>query len=182
MLKKIILFICILLNFTGCELAGISSIEEKKLQEWRLTATYDYGMHIKDKATILLDYNRVFFNLKDYNIDKLVAGDEVIIKYSGDIYVQEMYPGNVVLTDAIIHSIEINKAEIIEFTLTEDKLVASDSKYDNYLVPEHRYVVNEDDSFQVYDELPIGSKVYGSSLSLYKNCICVDALYSFKPR
>ena len=61
--QLIILFICILLNFTGCELAGISSNEEKEFQEWRLIATYDYGMHIKDKATILLDYNRVFFNL-----------------------------------------------------------------------------------------------------------------------
>lgn len=78
---------------------------------------YDYGNHISDKVTTLLDGNLIWFNPKDYGIDTLVAGDELIIKYTGEFICEESYPGNVAADLMHIVSIEVIEADIVEFVV-----------------------------------------------------------------
>ena len=79
---------------------------------------YDYGMHISGELTILLDGNLIWFNPKDYGIDTLIAGDELVIKYTGEFEVRESYPGSVNADLMHIQSIEIIEADIVEFTVS----------------------------------------------------------------
>ncbi len=79
---------------------------------------YDYGMHISGELTTLLDGNLIWFNPKDYGIDTLVAGDELVIKHTGEFIYEESYPGNVAANLMHIQSIEVIEADIVEFTVS----------------------------------------------------------------
>lgn len=60
-----------------------------------VTVMHDYGMYISGKVTTLLNGNLIWFNPLEYGIHELVAGDELIIKYTGEYEVQETSPGRV---------------------------------------------------------------------------------------
>ena len=66
------------------------------------------------KKRFLINGNLIWFNLNDYGIDKLVAGDELVIKYTGEYEVQETYPGSVNSKKIDIKSVELIKAEIAD--------------------------------------------------------------------
>lgn len=153
-----------------------------------LFVMYDYGIHTSDKITTLLDGNLIWFDLDKYKIDNLIAGDELIIKYSGEYVVYETYPGVVDTKKIHIQSIEVNEAEIAEFIVTatpgsgEIDLVPVEAKYNNFiLLNDEGNVVSKDGSFKKYSELPVGTKVYGS-LPKTTNSIRVDGLYDYYPR
>lgn len=57
--------------------------DDKQVKTLNTFVMYDYGMHIEGQVTTLLDGNLIWFNPKDYGIDTLVPGDELIIKYTG---------------------------------------------------------------------------------------------------
>lgn len=148
---------------------------------------YDYGMHIEGQVITLLDGNLIWFNPKDYGIDTLVAGDELVIKYTGEFEVRESYPGSVNADLMNIQSIEVIEADIIEFTVTavpgSDKLdlVPVDSKYNNYVLSNYGYVVSQDETFRKYDQYPERTTLY-ASLPKTTGSIRVDGLYDYNPR
>lgn len=148
---------------------------------------YDYGMHISGKLTTLLGGNLIWFNPKDYGIDKLVAGDELVIKYTGEYEVLETYPGRVVADKMNIQSIEVIEADIVEFTVSavpggnELNLVPVDSKYNNYVLSNQGYVVSQDETFKKYDQYPENTILY-ASLPKTTGSIRVDGLYDYNPR
>lgn len=148
---------------------------------------YDYGMHIEGQVTTLLDGNLIWFNPKDYGIDTLVAGDELVIKYTGEFIYEASYPGNVVADLMHIQSIEVIEADIVEFTVSavpgsdELNLVPVDSKYNNYKLLNEGYVVSQDETFKKYDQYPENTILY-ASLPKTTGSIRIDGLYDYNPR
>ena len=148
---------------------------------------YDYGMHIEGQVTTLLSGNSIWFNPSDYGIDELVAGDELLIKYTGEYIVQEIYPGSVNADKMHIQSIEVIEADIVEFTVSavpgsdELDLVPVDSKYNNYNLSNEGYVVSQDETFKKYDQYPENTILY-ASLPKTTGSIRVDGLYDYNPR
>ena len=132
-----------------------------------VTVMHDYGMYISGKVTTLLNGNLIWFNPLEYGIHELVAGDELIIKYTGEYEVQETSPGRVNADKMDIQSIDVIEADIVEFSVltvpgsNELDLVPIDSKYNNYLLLNEGYVLSQDET--------TGS-------------IRVDGLYDYKPR
>ena len=156
-------------------------------QTLNLFVMYDYGMHIEGQVTTLLSGNSIWFNPLDYGINELVAGDELVIKYTGEYEVQEKYPGSVNADLMNIQSIEIIEADIVEFTVSavpggnELNLVPVDSKYNNYVLSNQGYVVSQDETFKKYDQYPENTILY-ASLPKTTGSIRVDGLYDYNPR
>ena len=156
-------------------------------QTLNLFVMYDYGMHIEGQVTTLLSGNSIWFNPTDYGINELVAGDELVIKYTGEYEVQEKYPGSVNADLMNIQSIEIIEADIVEFTVSavpggnELNLVPVDSKYNNYVLSNQGYVVSQDETFKKYDQYPENTILY-ASLPKTTGSIRVDGLYDYNPR
>ena len=148
---------------------------------------YDYGMHIEGQVTTLLDGNLIWFNPKEYGIDTLVAGDELVIKYTGKFICEESYPGNVAADLMHIQSIEVIEADIVEFTVSavpgsdELNLVPVDSKYNNYNLSNEGYVVSQEETFKKYDQYPENTILY-ASLPKTTGSIRIDGLYDYNPR
>ena len=148
---------------------------------------YDYWMHIEGQVTTLLDGNLIWFNPKDYGIDTLIAGDELVIKYTGEFIYEASYPGNVVADLMHIQSIEVIEADIVEFTVSavpgsdELNLVPVDSKYNNYKLLNEGYVVSQDETFKKYDQYPENTILY-ASLPKTTGSIRIDGLYDYNPR
>ena len=63
---------------------------DKQVKTLNTFVMYDYGKHIEGKVTTLLDGNLIWFNPKDYGIDTLVAGDELVIEYTGEFIAQDI--------------------------------------------------------------------------------------------
>lgn len=167
-------------NFNKVPIEGVKYLN--------LFVNLDYGIHIENKATLLLDWKFFWFDLSEYELETLVAGDELRIGYSGDYMCTEVYPGTVIKEEIAIHSIELIKAEICEFVVTrkdgsgEVELLPVDAKYSNYiLLSSEGNVVFKDGTFKKYSELPIGTKVYGS-LPRTTGSVRVDGLYAYNPR
>ncbi len=182
-IKNIILLMITLLGFSSCSYAttNSSTLEEKTVV---LTVKYDYGFHIKDKVAILLNDSTVWFNPKDYNINTLVAGDELIIKYTGEFMVQETYPSQVVTSKLTIQSIEVIEANIIEFRVSgsdDISLVSLDPKYTNYTLSNVGYVVDQEFLFKKYEEYPEDTILYGS-VAKSSDSIEISCLYDYNPR
>ena len=160
--------------------------DSNKLQTVSLVVMHDYGFHINDKAATLLSGISIWTNLEEYGIiEPLVAGDELIITYTGEFIVQETYPATVVKNQINIISIEVIKALVVEFTVTEilgtKELVPVDFNNSNFTLSNSEgYVVSMDNSFTKYSNLPIGSTVYGS-ISKSSNDFIIAGLYDYNP-
>lgn len=164
-----------------------SSNEE--LQTINTLVTIDYGVHIANKATVLLGIGSIWFNPKDYGINSLVAGDELIIKYTGELEILEVYPARVNSEKIHIEFIEVIKADIIELEITnyngEVTLAPKDSKYNNYTLANKimdGYVISNDSTFKKYNGLEEGTIVYGSLLKTTDGSIRIESLYDYYPR
>lgn len=146
--------------------------------------TYDYGIHVENIVSVLLNGCFVFFNIKEYNIDKLVGGDYLIIAYTGDFMVKEIYPSIFEGIDFNIISIEQYIPAYIEYEVIfkDDvkSLIPTNSSLSNYVI-NTKYVVNEDNSFINVDDLDEGSIVYGANPSYYSS-LTIPYLFSYLPR
>ena len=146
-----------------------------------MVAHYDYGFHMENGLTLLLDGCNLFFKPADYGIAKLVAGDIITITYKGGCYIQETYPGTVVTKDMTIIDVTVQEAPILELTV----MSVSDG-YDvfygnNGVACNTNYVINEDGTFEKLGEKHVGEKLYGTIHAL-TSFINIMALYSYNPR
>ena len=139
-----------------------------KVETLNVFVMYDYGNHINNKVTTLLDGNLIWFNPKDYGIDTLVAGDELIIKYTGEFICEESYPGNVAADLMHIVSIEVIEADIVEFVVERPSnyelmlnAVDPDRTSICYIDGGSNVVSQNGDFFYSFD-LKTGDVVYGS--------------------
>ena len=166
-----------------------NSSSKEELQTINTLVMVDYGVHVNGKVTVLLGIGSIWFNPKDYGINSLVAGDELIIKYTGELEILEVYPARVNAEKIHIESIEVIKADIIELEVMNNNeevtLVSKDSKYNNYTLANkirEGYVISKDLTFKKYNELELGTIVYGSLLKTTGGSIRIEALYDYNPR
>ena len=152
------------------------------------TVMYDYGLHVQNRATMLLSGNMPFFNPSKWNVKTpLLAGDELTVHYTGEMFIQESYPGRVYIVDGgSIQRIEKTKAARLYPLYCQDGELYSADGFPITIT--HEYVVNADGSCTKVSELPDGTKLYGSSVEEFS---CEDmefvapqrynAVYSYNP-
>ena len=163
-----------------------NNIPENKEKTIYVSVSYDYGVYNENKVTLLLDGNLLWFDPSDYEVDSLIAGDELVIKYTGEYIYEESYPGNVDKDKINIISIEVNKSLITEFVIYEhfnNKYIESiiPDYYDFTLLNREGFVITKDGNIEKYKNYKTGTILYGSIPST-RNSIRVDALYDFYPR
>ena len=124
------------------------------------TVQLDYGMHVEGKVTPLLGGNYFFFNAKDYNVTPLYGGDTVTITYTGQMFVLEKYPGEVIIENGAITRVEKNSALIIE--IVREDGVWYNLGGDSLAVTLPRYVVHQDGTFSPLEEIEDGVTLYAT--------------------
>ncbi len=149
-----------------------------------LTAHFDYGMHVEDQATLLLSGSTLFFDLEEYGIDRINAGDVIEVTYRGEFYVLENYPSTVVTDYMEIVDIRIIKTKILvlDVRLGENGKIQVTPKDESGYVfnTDNLYVVNQDRSYELLGERHIGATVY-ATLKQGKEENAIAALYSYAP-
>lgn len=83
------------------EPAGSDDVPEAQYPTYTVTANYDYGMHVPNRATMLYSSSTLFFALPE-GFDPPVAGDEFTVSYTGQLLIQESYPSTAVITEGEI--------------------------------------------------------------------------------
>ena len=157
--------------------------EHTKVKSKMMKASYDYGSFDDNKASLLIEGSTLFFDPSDYGISSIYGGDVLNVYYTGEIYILETYPSQVSIN---LVWVELLEASIIEFEVLEvpnearKELVAKDPTYQIASVNTDK-VIDEDYNFKSFEELDVESVVYGTLIPGV-NCLCVESLFSFKPR
>ena len=142
---------------------------------------YDYGFSQPGKATLLMDGSTVFVD------EKLIAGDVVTVYYTGEMYVQESYPGTVVFSDGEVKRVEVQKAKLCILTVTQNAQTGEKqlvNQLDQPLTSAPDYALTDwDGSFVAWKELEVGTVLYGSFLDTTGELPTeVAGLYAYLPR
>ena len=97
---------------------------------------YDYGFHIEDSVTLLVNYGHLSDDFGQITIPKdIVAGDTITINYTGSYTILESYPSSIGLSGEVI-SYSFSYSNVISmFTenLTEEMLLEYDAP-NNYVI------------------------------------------------
>ncbi len=173
--KKLILsLVTVVLSLgfaSGCGLLDLGSagpppswLEEnpsgQKYEEAVFKVTYDYGFHQEGKASVLLDGCSLFFEPADYNLVPLLGGDIITVYYTGEMVVQESYPGRVVITGGEVEAVHKQDATVLELTKTESGLAIADGIEMQSELPE--YVISIDRSFCALSDISVGETVWAT--------------------
>ena len=142
---------------------------------------YDYGFSQPGKATLLMDGSTVFVD------EKLIAGDVVTVYYTGEMYVQESYPGTVVFSGGEVKRVEVQKAKLCILTVTQNAQTGENqlvNQLDQPLTSAPDYALTDwDGSFVAWKELEVGTVLYGSFLDTTGELPTeVAGLYMYVPR
>lgn len=163
-----------------------STIPDEEVKTNYLEVHFDYGVHIKDHATLLIDTCEFFFDPIDYNLETIIAGDLIEVSYIGDWYVLTSYPGQIVTSSFNVVEIKQHKASITELVVTLDEYgnktlgAINELDFTSNMI-EAEYVVNKDGTFVPYKDLEVGTIVYGVNPASY-NSFTIKYLYSYNPR
>lgn len=151
--------------------------------ETSFVVTCDYGLHRQGKATLLLDGSTVFFNPDEYDIETLVIGDEVVVKYSGEMLLQETYPSTVVFQGGELKSVKVTKAEIIRVKYDGVTVKPIGKEELGGEMPE--YVIKDlGGSFAALEEFEADTTLYATyrESCVKGGVIDVEGLYAYLPR
>ncbi|MGI6713746.1 MAG: hypothetical protein ACOX3K_01640 [Bacilli bacterium] len=174
------------LNLVACAkpslTTGQSSISDRELHQIEMVINADYGFHIEDKVTLLLDTTLIFFNPLDYDVDGFIAGDYVTIKYFGEWNLQETYPSTIDISKLELYNVSVSRGELYEFEVISNGegnilKVLNDETVGEFLTS---HVINENGSFQNYATYPIGTKIYGINPA-HLETKDIFAFYSYVP-
>lgn len=184
-MKKIIILtlsILILISLASCVPRG-GAFKSKDF-----AVSYDYGTVASGKATALLDSSNIFFELDDWNIDSLIGGDVVTVRYKGEMRIQETYPSTVVTKDITLVSIFVTKAAVMELAVVEGEggapvLQAKNSALTPYFEADKIMIVNEDLTYSELSASDIGKTLWGSyRVKTGESQANISAVYSYCPR
>lgn len=171
-LLSIILAAFTALSLCACadmgEPAGSGDAPEEQYPTYTVTANYDYGMHVPNRATMLYSYSTLFFTLPE-GFDPPVAGDEFTVSYTGQLLIQETYPSTVVITGgeivsvtaepAVIRTVRYNAADQT-LTLLDDN--GEDVKIKGEIVFPEYAIVSQDGEYLPLHTLASDRTLYGS--------------------
>ena len=145
------------------------------------TVQYDYGFHVEGEAVALLDGNNVFFDAEAYGVAPLLAGDKVTVRYTGEMLIQETYPGTVVLQGGEIVEITKESAPIVALTYKDNTCWLGEERVEA-LLPE--YVVSQDLTFQPLPSLGENTTFFATQKSYdqAQKTFVAYAVYDYNPR
>ena len=163
-------------------------VASNKTSSVTFTVQLDYGMHVEGRVVPLLGDNYIFFNAEEYNVAPLLGGDLVTITYTGEMFVLEKYPGEVVITNGEIISVKKHSADIIEI-VRRDGLWYTLEEYmwggNSLGVTLPDYVVHADRSFSPLEEIEDGVTLYATYQPTDKlqghTILDAFALYDYPP-
>lgn len=139
-----------------------SSNLPEEVFSWSFPIVYDYGLHEENRATLLYGYCIPFFDPTEWGIElPLLAGDELMVYYTGELVIDDSYPGRAYIVDGgSIQWIEKTKtAKLCSLRVKDGALYTADGLR---LAGAYEYVVNLDGSLSKLSYLPDGMQLYGS--------------------
>ena len=131
----------------------------------------DFGVHIKDRVTLLFGTALIPFNISEY------------MEY-------QTYPSTIDMRKITVTNIKLYEASIAEYELTpipgsDDLDLVPTEEYKYYTMITAKYVIKEDGGFVSKDEYlktaEAGSKLYGANPAIVDS-LNVTVLYSYNPR
>ena len=180
------------LSISACAVQQSNNSKQAPEEEQTVSDTIipDYGLHIKDKVTLLFGTALIPFNLSEYGITELVAGDYLEVSFTGEYMEYQTYPSQIDMRKITVTNIKLYEARIAEYELTpipgsNDLDLVPTEEYKYYTMITAEYVIKEDGSFVSKDEYlktaEPGSKLYGSNPAIVDS-LNVNVLYTFNPR
>lgn len=176
---SILLALCLML-FCSCD-GGLIGELLKTTKQAEFRTYYDYGFTSPGKAVLLMDGSTVFVD------EKLIAGDVVTVYYTGEMYVQESYPGTVVFSGGEVKRVEVEQAKVCLLTVTQNAKTGEKqlvNQLEQSLASAPDYALTDwDGSFVAWKELEVGTVLYGSFLDTTGELPTeVAGLYTYLPR
>lgn len=169
-MKKMVKILLTLLSaFCLCFSAGCSALKDLTA-DWgdilvppsfrpmeTFTVGYDYGQIVEGKATLLLSGSTLFFDPDEYELSPLIAGDEILVYYEGEMRVQETYPSTVVINGRLEDIRKGRNASTVDilFNGVENGKIVGANGYTFCDLPE--YVIEKDNSITPLSEVAIGT-------------------------
>ena len=105
--KKIFVFLLLPLLLTSCLI---------NVKETRLTYNLDFNLD-SEKATILLKGGYLSSSLNIKIDEDIIPGDQLIIKHTGDVTIQESYPSKIYICNGNVVSYKLMKTTLEEVNL-----------------------------------------------------------------
>lgn len=162
-----------------------SDASSEEIKQFSLLADFSFDIPAPDEATLLIGYANFFFNPNLYGYEKIIAGDQVTIFYTGTFMVLEIFPSIYDTTQMEIKTIEVIRPNIIEYVVMANpgggtSLYTSDERYHSNVRFLVTNVVEKDRSYKHYNNYPVGTKLYGINPATagHKN---ITAFYAYNP-
>ena len=186
-LKTIIALSMCSIALSACSFSFSSSTQVvKEMKTLSNKINVAYGEYVEGQVTYLFGGWAIPFNLKDYGVDYIAAGDTLTIYYTGFYHVENRssQPRTMVTEKMNVERIEVKHAWILEFDMTASSDGEKSLKQaDNYTVsPTPTKVINQDGTYQNLDSYEVGSHFYGPVIEVGGGvALLVYALYSYNP-
>ena len=181
----------IALSVSACSFSTSSTEVHKTENMVSRMITPDYGLHVQNHVSLLFGTALIPFKLSDFGIDKIVAGDQLEINYTGDYLEYETYPSSIDTSKMSVTSMKLYEARLVEYDVlvvpgdAEKKELVPTEEFKEYRMISAEYVINEDGTFVSLESFmktaEMDTKLYGSNPATF-NSFNVTVLYSYNPR
>ena len=144
------------------------------------TVGYDYGFHRQGEATLLFSGSTPFFDPAEYGLTPLLAGEELTLSYTGELYVQESYPSQVVLKGKILSVRKTKQAKVEEILfsgVTGGKITANGRTFVN--LPS--FAITQDGSISEIESLTLGEALFVAYTEEEETEVQATAIYLYNP-
>jgi len=163
-----------------------SSIIEGDVDTYTMRATVDYGTCVKGRATVLLNNCNIFFNLNDYDLQAIVAGDVLKMYYEGQFVVQETYPGTVLTEYFTLLDVTVEEAFFVPLTVEQAADGSLSFSLQNYKASKFvsTEIISRNGTYRTPSEEDIGKILYASCKGYQQgfSSVQVEAVYDYLPR
>ena len=169
--KKIFAFLMLPLLLTSC----LTNIKET-----RLTYNLDFNLD-SEKATILLKGGYLSSSLNIKIDENIIPGDQLIIKHTGDVTIQESYPSKIDIYNGNVVSYKLMKTKVEEVNLE----LIDEINFPPFVIidKEYHFIPFEDYKGTIlYGSITISEFVCPTNSLCTPEQLSYSALYSFKIR
>ena len=130
------------------------------------------------------------FNVSEFGITELIAGDYLEVSFTGEYIELLTYPSTIDMRTITVTGMKLYEARMAEYVLTPipgsgDLDLVPTEEFKEYRTISAEYVINEDGTFVSLESFmktaEADTKLYGSNPATF-NSFNVTALYSYNPR
>ena len=169
--KKIFVFLTLPLLLTSCLI---------NVKETRLTYNLDFNLD-SEKATILLKGGYLSSSLNIKIDEDIIPGDQLIIKHTGDVTIQESYPSKIDIYNGNVVSYKLMKTTVEEVNLE----LIDEINFPPFVIidKEYHFIPFEDyKGYILYGSIMISEFACPTNALCAPEQLSYSALYSFKIR